>query len=96
MIIRYMERETGITRMASGEAIRRRQNRFGPPAVVAQQILHDLHAFAAFCPATTGGIHLIGALALTCRNGLFELPVGQRITNTDIHGHILTGAFTLA
>ena len=64
--------------------------------VIVEESLHHLHAFTAFRAAPTGGIHLLGALALSRGNRLFELPVSQRIADADIHGRILVDGQKLA
>jgi hypothetical protein len=64
--------------------------------MLMKQFFHHLHAFAAFCPAATGGINLLGALALGRGNRLFEFTVSQRIADADIHGRILVYGLKLA
>ena len=78
-----------MTRMPLRSALRRMHGVLRRMRMFVEEGLHHLHAFTAFRAAPTGGIHLLGALALSRGNRLFELPVSQRIADADIHGRIL-------
>ena len=78
-----------MTRTALRSALRRLHGVLRGMRVIVEERFHHLHAFPAFRTASAGGIHLLGALALSRGNRLFELPVSQRIADADIHGRIL-------
>jgi hypothetical protein len=79
----------GSRNILTRRSIRALEDGFQSAAMIPEQFFYQLDALTAFGPAATGGIHVLGALTLICRDGFLELAIGQRIANAYIHGRIL-------